>query len=93
MTTNETTLHVHKRTITVTRIFDASIDLMWRAWTEPDLIKHWWGSGGFTYNAIPTPTINPILCRHLLKGTSSPVIENTFVEYVGPKSNVFFSSN
>ena len=48
MTTNETTLHVHKRTITVTRLFDASIDLMWRAWTEPDLIKQWWGPDGFT---------------------------------------------
>ncbi len=29
--------------IDVTREFDASRDLVWKAWTEPDLIKQWLG--------------------------------------------------
>lgn len=27
------------------RIFDAPRDIVWRAYTEPDLIKQWWGRG------------------------------------------------
>ena len=27
------------------RIFDATRDIVWRAYTEPDLIKQWWGRG------------------------------------------------
>lgn len=27
------------------RIFDASRELVWRAWTEPKLLQHWYGPG------------------------------------------------
>jgi len=27
---------------------DAPIDLVWKVWTHPDHIKHWWGPDGFT---------------------------------------------
>jgi uncharacterized protein YndB with AHSA1/START domain len=33
------------REIRVERIFDAPRDLVWRAFTEPDLIAKWWGRG------------------------------------------------
>jgi len=33
------------RTIRVERIFDASRDRVWRAFTEPELIAQWWGRG------------------------------------------------
>ena len=42
----ETTSVVAKpgeRTIVITRIFDAPARLVWRATTEPELIKQWWG--------------------------------------------------
>lgn len=29
-------------TLTVTRIFDANLTLVWRAWTEPELLDQWW---------------------------------------------------
>jgi uncharacterized protein YndB with AHSA1/START domain len=32
-----------ERTIVITRIFDAPARLVWRASTEPELIKQWWG--------------------------------------------------
>lgn len=32
----------------LTRIFDAPVDAVWKAWTEPDLVKRWWGPAGFT---------------------------------------------
>jgi uncharacterized protein YndB with AHSA1/START domain len=32
----------------LTRIFDAPVEAVWKAWIEPDLIKRWWGPTGFT---------------------------------------------
>ncbi|MEQ6120966.1 SRPBCC domain-containing protein [Reichenbachiella sp. MALMAid0571] len=39
---NKTTFAADKNKLTVTRIFDASIDLVWRTWTEPELLDQWW---------------------------------------------------
>jgi uncharacterized protein YndB with AHSA1/START domain len=30
--------------ILITREFDASKDLVWKAWTTPELVKRWWGT-------------------------------------------------
>jgi uncharacterized protein YndB with AHSA1/START domain len=32
----------------LTRIFDAPVEDVWRAWTEPDAFMRWWGPAGFT---------------------------------------------
>ena len=32
----------------ITRIFDALRERVWKAWTEPELMKRWWGPKGFT---------------------------------------------
>ncbi|HYT42292.1 MAG TPA: SRPBCC domain-containing protein, partial [Methylomirabilota bacterium] len=32
----------------ITRIFDTSRERVWKAWTEPELMKRWWGPTGFT---------------------------------------------
>ncbi len=29
--------------LTLTRTFDAPRELVWRAWTEPEMVKRWWG--------------------------------------------------
>lgn len=34
--------------MTVTRVFDAPRELVWRAWTEPKYVMQWWGPDGFT---------------------------------------------
>ncbi len=34
--------------LTITRVFDAPRDLVWKAWTDPGLIKRWWGPKYFT---------------------------------------------
>lgn len=31
---------------TITRVFDAPRDLVWRAWTDPDEAPHWWHPRG-----------------------------------------------
>jgi uncharacterized protein YndB with AHSA1/START domain len=34
--------------LTITRTFNAPIDLVWAAWTDVEHIKNWWGPKGFT---------------------------------------------
>jgi uncharacterized protein YndB with AHSA1/START domain len=38
--------------IKITRFFDASRDLVWKNWTEPEHIKTWWGPKGFTCSFV-----------------------------------------
>jgi uncharacterized protein YndB with AHSA1/START domain len=40
------TLNTHD--MVLTRTFDAPVDDVWRAWTESELVKRWWGPTGFT---------------------------------------------
>jgi len=34
--------------MTITRIFDAPRELVWKAWTDPKYVMQWWGPKGFT---------------------------------------------
>ncbi len=36
------------RELVITRIFNAPVELVWRAWTEPEHIVRWWGPQYFT---------------------------------------------
>jgi uncharacterized protein YndB with AHSA1/START domain len=34
--------------LTLTRVFDAPRERVWKAWTDPKLLAQWWGPRGFT---------------------------------------------
>jgi len=34
--------------LVITRTFDAPRERVWKAWTEPEEVKEWWGPKGFT---------------------------------------------
>jgi uncharacterized protein YndB with AHSA1/START domain len=34
--------------VVVTRIFDAPVEMVWKLWTDPELVKRWWGPDRFT---------------------------------------------
>jgi uncharacterized protein YndB with AHSA1/START domain len=36
------------RNLVVTRLFNTPLALVWRAWSDPSYIMHWWGPEGFT---------------------------------------------
>jgi uncharacterized protein YndB with AHSA1/START domain len=44
----ETTDNVRKEDLVVTRIIDAPIELVWKAWTDPEHVKRWWGPKDYT---------------------------------------------
>jgi len=37
-----------KQNVLITRIFDAPRELMWKAWTDPEQFKLWWGPKDYT---------------------------------------------
>jgi uncharacterized protein YndB with AHSA1/START domain len=46
------------REIAATRVFDAPRELVWRMWTDPRHVIHWWGPNGFT-NTIHKMDVRP----------------------------------
>ena len=34
--------------LAITRVFDAPVELVWKAWTEPEHFKKWWGPEHFS---------------------------------------------
>ncbi len=40
------TKNENDRTVTIERTYDAPIDLVWEAWTNPEHIANWWGPKG-----------------------------------------------
>ena len=43
-----TTQNAIKQNIVVTRVIDAPAELVWKAWTEPERIRQWWGPKNYT---------------------------------------------
>lgn len=40
------------KTINIERVFDAPVEKVWQAWTEPERIKKWWGPKDFTSPSV-----------------------------------------
>ena len=41
-------------TLVIERVFDAPRERLWKAWTDPEEVKKWWGPKGFTAPSIQT---------------------------------------
>lgn len=44
----KTVAEAGKQDIVLTRVFDAPVEAVWKAWTEPEQVMKWWGPTGFT---------------------------------------------
>ena len=42
------TTETKQRNVVVTRVFDAPVERVWQAWSEPEQVKRWWGPTGFS---------------------------------------------
>jgi uncharacterized protein YndB with AHSA1/START domain len=45
---DNTTRNAEKKDIVVTRVFDAPVESVWKAWADPERVMRWWGPAGFT---------------------------------------------
>ena len=41
-------VNIADRELTITRVFDAPRELVFKAWTRPEHLANWWGPRGFT---------------------------------------------
>ncbi|RDE14868.1 MAG: activator of HSP90 ATPase [Candidatus Thorarchaeota archaeon] len=48
MSKENTSQITQKQDLVVTRIIDAPVDRVWKAWTNPEQIKRWWGPKDYT---------------------------------------------
>ena len=48
MAENRTVINAMKQNIVVKRIIDAPVELVWKAWTEPEHVMRWWGPQYYT---------------------------------------------
>lgn len=46
------------RELSISRVVNAPRELVWKVWTSPEHIKHWWGPSGFT-NTISKMEVKP----------------------------------
>lgn len=79
------------RAIHVTKVLPAPIDLVWKVWTTPEHIAHWWGPNGFT-NTIHKMDITANGEWHLtMQGPDGKTYPNKsrFLEIVFCKKIVF----
>jgi uncharacterized protein YndB with AHSA1/START domain len=44
----DTTDNEEKRDLVITRLFNGPVELVWKAWTDPEYVMRWWGPTGFT---------------------------------------------
>ena len=42
------TTNVQKEDLVITRIIDAPLEMVWKAWTEPEQVRRWWGPRYYT---------------------------------------------
>ncbi len=38
----------NKNEVVITKVFDAPREIVWKAWSDPEMFKKWWGPQGFT---------------------------------------------
>ena len=55
---NEKNSKTANRELGITRVLKAPRELVWKVWTDPEHIKHWWGPNGFT-NTIFKMDVKP----------------------------------
>ena len=86
--------------LTITRVLDAPIELVWQAWTNPAILQQWWGPRGFTsptceWEAQPGGKINVVMLGGPNMGEFSGMrapMRGKFTEVVPQQKLVFDAS-
>ncbi len=84
----------------ITRIFDVPRELVWKAWTDPNVLKRWWGPKGVTnptceWDAKPEGKINIVMLAGKELGNFAGQrwpMTGIFRE-VTPQSRIVYDSN
>ena len=77
--------------VILTRVFDASRALVWKAWTDPNMMAQWFGPRGFTNPVCELDVRVGGSLRIMMRGPdgSDYPIKGVFREVVAPERLVF----
>jgi uncharacterized protein YndB with AHSA1/START domain len=94
---NSITPSVKKRDLVVARIFDAPIEMVWKAWTDPEYVMRWWGPDYFT---SPSAKIDfreggtSLVCMRAPQDFGGQDMYNTWVyQKIAPMERIEFIQN
>ena len=90
-TKNELTDNPVRQQVNITRIFDAPRELVFKMWTDPELVEKWWGPKDFTNPVCQLDTRVGGIMRIVMQGpdgTKYPT-RGVFNEIVEPERIVF----
>lgn len=74
-----TEIETDETSLTIRRIFDASRERVWEAWTDPEQVAQWWGPDGFT-NTVEKMDVRPGgVWRFVMHGPNGVDHHNEFV--------------
>ena len=78
----------------ISRVLDAPRDLVWKAFTDPERMRHWWGPKGFTVIASKMDLRPGGTYHYGMKAPDGSPMWGKFVfrEIVAPERMVFISS-
>ena len=82
------------REFIIWRVFDAPRDLVWKAFTDPERMKHWWGPKGFKVRYSKIDFRPGGIYHYCLQSPEGHDMWGKFVyrEIVAPKRIVFVNS-
>jgi uncharacterized protein YndB with AHSA1/START domain len=82
------------REIAATRVFDAPRELVFKAWTESERLKQWWGPKGFTMLSLKLDLRPGDVFHYCMRAPNGSEMWGKFVyrEIVAPKRIVFVNS-
>jgi uncharacterized protein YndB with AHSA1/START domain len=82
---------VKGRELTVTRIFTASRELVFQAWTDPEHLPHWWGPRGFTITVQEIDVQPGGVWRYVMHGPDGVDYDNQIIyhEVLRPERLVY----
>jgi len=79
------------RELLLTRVFDAPRRLVFKMWTQPEHLAHWWGPAGFTMIASETDVRPGGIWRRTMRGPDGGAFfrHGVYREVVEPERLVF----
>jgi uncharacterized protein YndB with AHSA1/START domain len=87
-------MKVEKEDLVLTRVFDAPLERVWKAWTDPRQLAQWWGPAGFTNPVCEVDVRAGGALRIDMRGPDGTVypMAGVFREVVAPEQLIFTSS-
>jgi len=91
---NDATKKAADQEFVISRVFDAPRDLVWKAFTDPEHMKHWWGPKGFTVRVAKMDFRPGGSYHYCMRSPDGKDMWGKFVyrEIVAPERIVFINS-